>query len=79
MPGLLSDRSDRVRSLLNGGMGDVSPYFWGSCLSVAAVVDMRGIVGSHAEGGNNNDVGGRCPPGDYGCDPLGLNPSDKDG
>lgn len=79
-PGLLSDGSDRVPSLLNGGMGDVSPYFWGSCLGIAAAVDVRGIVGARAEGGDDDDdVGGRRPPGDYGFDPLGLYPSDEDG
>ena len=74
-PGLLSDGTDRVPSVLNGGMGDVSPYFWGFCLGITAAIDIRGINNARYRDGEWDDY----LPGDYGFDPLGLYPIDEDG
>lgn len=75
-PGLLSDGTDRVPSVLNGGMGDVSPYFWGFCLGVTAAIDIRGINNARYR---EDGEGDSYLPGDYGFDPLGLYPNDEDG
>lgn len=70
----LVDGSDRAPSLLNGGMDDVSPLFWGSCLGAAAAIDLKGVRNArYAE----EDAG--YQPGDYGWDPLGLYPYEEEG
>lgn len=38
----LLDDSDRVPSLLNGGLGKISPAYWVGCLGVAAMIDVFG-------------------------------------
>ena len=53
---------DRVPSVLNGGLGNVSPVFWASTLALAAVIEI--CSGALAESGIQS--------GDLGFDPLGL-------
>merc|ERR1711966_136780 len=38
----LLDDGDRVPSLLNGGLGKISPAYWVGCLGVAAMIDVFG-------------------------------------
>merc|ERR1712146_112994 len=53
-------------SVLNGGLGLVSPIYWAAVVIAAAGVEFVGF--------QNKDL-----PGDYGFDPLGLYPSDPEG
>lgn len=51
-------------SLLNGGLGAISPIYWGLVIAAAAAVEVAGLkIGSEI-------------PGDFGFDPLGLYPAD---
>jgi len=40
----LLDGGDRVPSLLNGGLGKVSPAYWVGCLGLAALIDVLGSL-----------------------------------
>ena len=76
--------NDRVPSLLNGGLENISPIFWGICLGLSAAIDLRGVQNARYKtefgGEDNNDNGGEnYLPGDYGFDPLGLYPADEEG
>ena len=62
------DINDRVPSLLNGGLGKVSPIFWGFCLGLTAAIDLYGIQ-RQKNIHNTNYI-----PGDLGFDPIGLYP-----
>lgn len=67
----LLDDANRVPSVLNGGMGKVSPMYWGGVLVLAAAVDAYGVfVASNRKG---------YAPGDLGFDPFGLYPKDEAG
>ena len=66
------DSSDRVPSLLNGGLGKISPVYWLVVLGGAAAIDLYGI--SRAK----NAAAGYVP-GDLGFDPFGVYPKEKDG
>jgi len=67
----LLDDANRVPSVLNGGMGKVSPMYWGGVLVLAAAVDAYGVfVASNRKG---------YTPGDLGFDPFGLYPKDEAG
>jgi len=68
----LLDSGDRVPSLLNGGLGKVSPVYWIACVAGAAAIDFYGISKSRS-----NDES--YFPGNLGFDPLGLYPKDIDG
>ena len=68
----LIDGNDRVPSLLNGGLGKVSPIYWVACLAAAGAIDVYGISQS-----KKNDP--EYFPGNLGFDPLGLYPKDKAG
>lgn len=68
-PVLQSD--DRAPSLLNGGLGKVSPIYWIACVAGAAAIDLYGITQASKKAGYT--------PGDLGFDPLGVFPKDKDG
>lgn len=35
--------NDRVPSLFNGGMDQVSPYWWGFCVGLSAAIDLYGV------------------------------------
>jgi len=43
------DSTDRVPSLLNGGLGKISPAYWVGCLGVAALIDVIGTLRTKAE------------------------------
>jgi len=68
-PALQSD--DRAPSILNGGLGKISPIYWLACLAGAAAIDVYGITKASKKPGYT--------PGDFGFDPLGLYPKDKEG
>lgn len=68
-PALQSD--DRAPSLLNGGLGKISPIYWLACLAGAAAIDVYGITKASQKPGYT--------PGDLGFDPLGVFPKDKEG
>merc|ERR1719446_816582 len=68
----LLDASDRVPSILNGGLGKVSPIYWVACLAAAAAIDVIGINISQ-----KNEEG--YFPGNFGFDPLGVYPKDEEG
>ena len=61
----LLDNADRVPSLLNGGLGKVSPFYWGAVIGLSAAIDLYGMSRK-----NTPDY----IPGDLGFDPLGLYP-----
>merc|ERR1719424_1977111 len=61
----LLDSADRVPSLLNGGLGKVSPFYWGAVIGLSAAIDLYGMSRK-----NTPDY----TPGDLGFDPLGLYP-----
>jgi Chlorophyll A-B binding protein len=63
----LVDAHDRAPSLLNGGLGHVSPAYWAACLLAAGAIDLYGINRS-----KSNDPA--YFPGNLGFDPLGLYP-----
>jgi len=65
------DASGRVPSVLNGGMGKISPFYWGACLLVAAAIDAYGFTSANKKAG--------YIPGDLGFDPFGLYPKDEKG
>jgi len=60
------DASGRVPSVLNGGMGKISPFYWGACLLVAAAIDAYGFTTASKK----QDYF----PGNYGFDPLQMYP-----
>lgn len=66
------DASNRNPSLLNGGLGKISPFYWIGCLTLAAVIDLAQIRRA-----KNNDPD--YFPGNLGWDPLGLYPEDQEG
>lgn len=66
------DASDRVPSLLNGGLGKISPFYWVACIGMAAAIDLYGITVSKQ--GKSDYF-----PGNLGFDPLGVYPKDEDG
>lgn len=68
------DANDRVPSLLNGGLDKVSPLWWGFCLGLTAAIDLYGVQRARFAEGESE-----YSPGDFGFDPLGLYPSDKEG
>jgi hypothetical protein len=64
------DAADRAPSLLNGGLGKISPVYWVACVLAAGAIDLYG-------GSKVNDKG--YFPGKLGFDPLGLYPKDDVG
>ena len=66
------DASARAPSLLNGGLGKVSPVYWGVVLAAAAAIDVYGI--NQKKKGSPDYF-----PGNLGFDPLGLFPKDQAG
>jgi Chlorophyll A-B binding protein len=64
------DATDRAPSVLNGGLGKVSPAYWVGCLLLASAVEAYGLSQKGKEG---------YFPGKLGFDPLGLYPSDEAG
>lgn len=70
---MIVDASNRNPSILNGGLGKISPLYWVSVLAMAAAIDLK----------QNELASSGSPdykfPGDLGWDPLGLYPSDPEG
>lgn len=62
---------DRAPSLLNGGLGKISPVYWAACIAGAAAIDLYGtkVASKKAD----------YTPGNLGFDPFGLYPKDKEG
>jgi len=65
------DAANRVPSVLNGGMGKISPFYWAGCVVVAAAVDVYGLSQVTKKEGYF--------AGNLGFDPFGLNPKDEEG
>eukprot|EP00580_Thalassiosira_gravida_P006745 CAMPEP_0201642442 /NCGR_PEP_ID=MMETSP0493-20130528/26255_1 /ASSEMBLY_ACC=CAM_ASM_000838 /TAXON_ID=420259 /ORGANISM="Thalassiosira gravida, Strain GMp14c1" /LENGTH=261 /DNA_ID=CAMNT_0048116621 /DNA_START=64 /DNA_END=849 /DNA_ORIENTATION=- len=55
----LLDGSDRVPSMLNGGLGKISPAYWVACIGLAAMIDIFGTLRMKSEKEN-------YLPGDFG-------------
>jgi len=70
MPSVL-DINNRVPSVLNGGMGKISPFYWGAVVVLAAAVDVYGLAAVSKKEGYF--------PGNLGFDPFGLYPKDEEG
>ena len=68
----LLDANDRVPSILNGGLGKVSPLYWVAVIGIAAAVDVFGTMKSKA--GDDGYF-----PGNLGFDPLGAYPKGEEG
>ena len=66
----LVDSNDRAPSLLNGGLGKVSPVYWVAVVLFAGAVDFYGTSKARS---NSPDYF----PGNLGFDPLGLYPKDE--
>jgi len=69
LPAVL-DAADRAPSVLNGGLGKVSPIYWAACLLGAAGVEAYTLSQKSKPG---------YFPGNLGFDPLGLYPQDEAG
>jgi hypothetical protein len=67
-PAIVGD--DRAPSILNGGLGNISPLYWVACLAGAAAVELYGITVARKKDGYT--------PGDLGFDPLGVFPKDDE-
>jgi len=65
------DAANRVPSVLNGGMGKISPFYWAGCVVLAAAVDVYGLSQAPKKEGYF--------AGNLGFDPFGLNPKDETG
>jgi len=62
---LLNKSIDRAPSVLNGGLGKVTPVFWAGLLTILSAVELLGIF-------NENREGSDYMPGNYGFNPLRL-------
>lgn len=60
------DSSDRVPSLLNGGLDKISPVWWGFCIGFSAAIDLYGLKRAR--------FASDYLPGDLGFDPFGFYP-----
>lgn len=65
------DASGRVPSVLNGGMGKISPLYWVSCILLAGAVELIAMFSASKKEGYF--------PGNFGFDLFGLYPTDKKG
>jgi len=66
----LLDANDRVPSILNGGLGKVSPVYWLACIAGAAAIDLYGIKKAQSRDADYF-------PGNLGFDPLGVYPKEE--
>jgi hypothetical protein len=64
----LLDFHDRVPSVLNGGLSQISPSYWAFVLGVASGVEAFGAFRAY----ESEKAGKEYTPGDLGFDPLGL-------
>lgn len=69
------DAANRAPSILNGGLGKVTPVYWVACLGAAAAIDLYQISKADSLKGDDN----YRFPGDLKFDPLGLYPKDTEG
>merc|ERR1719162_1844489 len=67
----VGDATGRVPSVLNGGMGKISPLYWVSCLLLAGAVELIAMFSVSKKEGYF--------PGNFGFDLFGLYPTDKKG
>merc|ERR1712238_214037 len=65
------DSAGRVPSLLNGGMGKISPFYWIGCIVFAGAADLYGMSQLSKKEG--------YVAGDFSFDPFGLMPKDAEG
>jgi len=65
------DATNRAPSVLNGGLGSISPVYWIGCLTLAAVTDVYGSFFFFKKK--------EYFPGNFGFDPFGLYPKDEKG
>jgi hypothetical protein len=70
----LLDATDRVPSLLNGGLGKVSPVYWVVVLVFAGIIDFNGTNRATFA----VEEGKGYSPGNLAFDPLGLYPKNED-
>jgi len=68
----LLDSNDRVPSLLNGGLGQVSPLYWILCIGGAAAIEFFSVNRAQLKGDSYF-------PGNLGFDPIGMYPKDEAG
>lgn len=68
----LVDASDRVPSVLNGGLENVSPLYWVLVVGLASAIEVNGTI-------NAQENAKEYFPGNFGFDPLGLYPKDDEG
>lgn len=68
-PAMLDD-GDRVPTVLNGGLGNISPQFWGFCLGLSAAIDMYGLAKARRADPDYF-------PGNLGFDPFNFYTDDK--
>mmetsp|Transcript_11583 Transcript_11583/g.16642 ORF Transcript_11583/g.16642 Transcript_11583/m.16642 type:complete len:252 (+) Transcript_11583:203-958(+) len=68
------DVSDRVPSLLNGGLGKISPLYWVAVVALAGAIDVIGIQRTQQVFGKGTYLAG-----DFGFDPLGVYPKGEEG
>jgi len=66
----LVDASDRVPSVLNGGLGKVNPFYWIAVLGAASAIEFYGT--NKSKSGDESYF-----PGNLGFDPLGLYPKEE--
>jgi len=69
------DIHDRVPSVLNGGLGKISPLYWIAILGLAGAIDVLGITRATEASAK----GSSYIPGDFGFDPLRVYPQDEEG
>jgi len=67
--------TDRVPSLLNGGLENISPKFWGFCLGFCAAIDIYGIQRTRYM---SEEEEKSYLPGDFSFDPLGFYPKTQE-
>jgi len=65
------DSTNRAPSVLNGGMGKISPIYWASCILLASAVELYSMFGASKQK--------EYFPGKLGFDPFGLYPKDAKG
>lgn len=65
------DATNRAPSVLNGGLGKISPGYWAGCIVLAGAIDVYGAFFASKKNGYT--------PGDFGFDPLGFYPKDEKG
>lgn len=63
------DAADRAPSLLNGGLGKISPLYWIACIAAAGGIEFLGMQAKTKSG---------YFPGSLGFDPLGAYPKNKE-